>query len=197
MAFRNNDRLLVHDPAFAADLFEYLKQPVLENIRRMEDNAAPCALGSNFRFYRYVKGAWFGPHIDETQISADRTMESEFTMLLYLTGVNDEPVLDPAQGKLKGGATRFYFEKKRAPIDVEPRTGQIVLHWQLHDCLHEGAPVLGGVKWLLRTDIYYPRISSSARLAANVAAAAAAAAAGGGGSSKEKKTTKHKTKKGR
>lgn len=100
----------------------------------------------------------------------DKTMESEFTMLIYLTGVGDEPVLDHVQGRLKGGSTRFHHNKK-APIDVEPQTGAVCLHWQLHDCLHEALPVLGGVKWLLRTDMYFPRMSSSARAAAVKAAA--------------------------
>ena len=119
------------------------------------------------------KDAWFGPHIDETKLNDDKTMESEFTMLIYLTGVDDEPVLDQVQGRLKGGATRFHHNKK-APIDVEPHTGAVCLHWQLHDCLHEGLRVLGGVKWLLRTDVYFPRMSASARAAAVKAAANAA-----------------------
>lgn len=54
-AFRNNERLLVHDPAFADELFEYMR-PVLETIVRVEDQAVPCGLSPEFRFYRYVKG---------------------------------------------------------------------------------------------------------------------------------------------
>jgi hypothetical protein len=92
-------------------------------------------------------------------------MESEFTMLIYLTGTDDDPVLDASQGRLKGGSTRFHHNKKM-PIDVEPQTGMVCLHWQLHDCLHEGLRVTGGVKWLLRTDVYFPRLSSSVRVAA-------------------------------
>ncbi|KAM3574050.1 hypothetical protein VYU27_004026 [Nannochloropsis oceanica] len=163
-AFRNNERLLVHDPAFADELFEYMR-PVLETIVRVEDQAVPCGLSPEFRFYRYVKDAWFGPHIDETQLSADKTMESEFTMLVYLTGMDDDPVLDASQGRLMGGSTRFHHNKK-TPIDVEPQTGTVCLHWQLHDCLHEGLRVTGGVKWLLRTDVYFPRLSSSMRMTA-------------------------------
>ena len=54
-AFRNNERLLVHDPGFANELFEYMR-PVLETIVRVEDQAVPCGLSPDFRFYRYVKG---------------------------------------------------------------------------------------------------------------------------------------------
>lgn len=54
-AFRNNERLLVRDPAFAAELFEFMR-PVLDTIVRMEDQATPCGLSPDFRFYRYVKG---------------------------------------------------------------------------------------------------------------------------------------------
>ncbi len=54
-AFRNNERLLVRDTAFAAELFEFMR-PVLDIIVRMEDQAMPCGLSPDFRFYRYVKG---------------------------------------------------------------------------------------------------------------------------------------------
>jgi len=54
-AFRNNERLLVHDPGFAKELFEYMK-PMLKTIVRVEDQAVPCGLSPDFRFYRYVRG---------------------------------------------------------------------------------------------------------------------------------------------
>jgi hypothetical protein len=54
-AFRNNDRLSVHDAAFAAELFDFLS-PALHAIVRVEDGAQPCGLSPHFRFYRYRKG---------------------------------------------------------------------------------------------------------------------------------------------
>lgn len=53
-AFRNNDRLSVHDAAFAAELFDFLS-PALHAIVRVEDGAQPCGLSPHFRFYRYRK----------------------------------------------------------------------------------------------------------------------------------------------
>ena len=125
-------------------------------------------------------------------------MESEFTMLIYLTGTDDDPVLDVSQGRLKGGSTRFHHNKKM-PIDVEPQTGMVCLHWQLHDCLHEGLRVTGGVKWLLRTDVYFPRLSSSVRVAAMkaVGGGGGGGGAGAGAAGNERGEKAKKAKKGK
>lgn len=45
----------MHDPDFAKELFEYMRT-VLQTIVRVEDQAVPCGLSPDFRFYRYFKG---------------------------------------------------------------------------------------------------------------------------------------------
>lgn len=73
--------------------------------------------------------------------------------MVYLTGVDDA---EPLGGeRLKGGATLFHL--RDGHLEVQPRTGTICLHYVLHDFLHEGMLVTGGTKWLLRTDIFFPK----------------------------------------
>jgi hypothetical protein len=79
-AFRNNERLLVHDPAFAEELFEYMR-PVLETIVRVEDHAVPCGLSPDFRFYRYVKGE---------KVGGWRAMREGASFLWVVTGMEEE-----------------------------------------------------------------------------------------------------------
>lgn len=136
---------------------------------------------------RYQRGHSFGAHIDEPVESADRSSVSLFTLLLYLTGVDDA---EPLGGeKLRGGSTLFHLRER--PIEVPPRTGQICLHYVLHDCLHEGLLVNSGHKWLLRTDVFFPRlVRSNARPSAGSGAGAGGAAGGGGGKGKKSKGKK-------
>jgi hypothetical protein len=165
----------IRDEAFAARLFAYLR-PSLSRIVRPEDGAIPNGLNSQFRFYRYKRGHSFGAHIDEPVESDDRGSVSLFTLLLYLTGGDDA---EPLGGeKLRGGSTMFHLRER--PVEVQPRTGTICLHYVLHDCLHEGLLVTSGTKWLLRTDVFFPKLRAGGAGGAGAAGARAAAAAGGG-----------------
>ncbi len=50
---------------------------------------------------------------------------------------------------MKGGETKFI------ECDIKPETGKALIF--IHELLHEGAPVLEGVKYVLRTDVMYRR----------------------------------------
>jgi hypothetical protein len=65
---------------------------------------------------------------------------------------------DDKDSELQGGHTLFFKPKKRKGlqlvVDVPPRTGAALLHGHGDQCMpHEGAVVIKGVKYLLRTDI--------------------------------------------
>jgi hypothetical protein len=127
----------------------------------------------------YRRGHSFGGHIDEPVESDKRESVSLFTLLLYMSGGDDS---EPVGGeRLRGGSTLFHL-RGRPPIEVQPRTGTICLHYVLHDFLHEGLLVNSGQKWLLRTDVFFPKL----RPGAGPAAAAAAAGAAGGAKTKSK-----------
>jgi hypothetical protein len=53
----------------------------------------------------------------------------------------------------EGGETNFYREDRRHRLQVEPEKGKALVFW--HPQLHEGAAVLQGRKYVLRTDVMY------------------------------------------
>jgi hypothetical protein len=58
----------------------------------------------------------------------------------------------------EGGETRFYREG-RPCLEVHPACGQALVF--VHEQLHEGAAVMSGRKYVLRTDVMYRRTSAS------------------------------------
>ena len=97
----------VFDKQFAEQWFAHLG-PTLQAIKR-DDGAQPVAFNDNIRIYRYVKNQSFGPHIDNPVRSG--SWESEFTLLLYLTGGEGDVQKPP----LRGGETRCGPPPARTP----------------------------------------------------------------------------------
>lgn len=143
---RNNDRVIFDDATFAADLFERLAPHLPMQRRggtpqdRRGDERDPLwtAIGCNERFrgYRYQRGQRFAPHFDGPFVRHDDE-RSAITVLVYLNEGFD------------GGATRFLDWD----CTVTPMTGSVLLFD--HHILHEGAGVLAGTKYALRSDVMY------------------------------------------
>jgi hypothetical protein len=129
---RNNDRVIFDDPALAADLFARTREIVPETLHK----GVSIGYNERFRGYRYNIGQRFKPHFDGAFVR-NRSEYSQITVLFYLN-----------EG-FSGGETRL--------IDYEtviiPRKGMAFLFE--HAMLHEGAPVLAGTKYVLRTDAMY------------------------------------------
>ena len=118
----------------------------------------PVGCNPNLRVYKYTKGHSFGRHVDGSDLVVGNDPvigggKTEWTILVYLS-------------ECQGGATRFYTEdstmtnrKKRGPtksIIFDPKVGSMLIHLHGDHCLeHEGDPVLGGVKYVLRTDLVF------------------------------------------
>ncbi|EPS29739.1 hypothetical protein PDE_04689 [Penicillium oxalicum 114-2] len=114
----------------------------------------PLGLNPNIRIYRYSKGQFFAQHYDESNAltflppSTTKPLPARttWTLLIYLT-------------KCEGGETVFYPDPTRAtphppPITVAPEVGMALLHRHGDRCmLHEGKEVLGGEKWVIRSDL--------------------------------------------
>jgi len=120
-----------------------------------------CGLNRRWRFYEYgvggtyrphVDGAWPGSALDANDVYVydafgDRT--SRLTALIYL---NDD---------FDGGATAFYNAPDTPGISVEavaPRQGAVLFfpHGDARGSLiHEGAAVLKGYKYVVRTEVLY------------------------------------------
>ena len=53
----------------------------------------------------------------------------------------------------EGGNTKFYHDDDRLKANIVPRQGMALIFDHLQ--LHEGAPVVSGRKYVLRTDVMY------------------------------------------
>ena len=87
-----------------------------------------------FRFYKYQPGEQFKKHRDQSFIR-NEIEASYFTFMIYLNDNYD------------GGETTFNH------LTIHPKQGMGLIFQ--HDLEHEGAPVIKGIKYVLRTDIMY------------------------------------------
>lgn len=139
---RNNDRVMIDDPATAAELYERARPFLPANFLIWE----PCGFNERFRFYRYTRGQEFKWHFDG-EYHRDNGEASKYTFMIYLSG------------GVMGGETKFNLRRLgRLPTDEEvlsvlPYPGKALAF--RHDVLHTGAHVTGGVKYVMRTDVMF------------------------------------------
>jgi prolyl 4-hydroxylase len=129
---RNNELALVDDAALARALFERLRPDLPARLMGM----TLTGLKERMRCYRYRVGEYFGPHGDQSYpgLPGERSL---LTLMIYL---NDD---------FEGGQTAFLDLGKV----IEPRRGRALLFQ--HMVLHEGRAVTRGIKYVLRTDVFY------------------------------------------
>ncbi|PVI06742.1 oxidoreductase domain-containing protein [Periconia macrospinosa] len=108
-------------------------------------------LNERMRFLKYVGGEYFKAHCDGNYQTPDGKERSYFTLHLYL---ND------AEGQMEGGATIFHDWTMTQELRIEPKAGRVLL-FQHRDLLHSGGDVLSGVKYTVRTDIMYTKVSEA------------------------------------
>ncbi|MEK6234074.1 MAG: 2OG-Fe(II) oxygenase [Planctomycetales bacterium] len=143
---RNNDRVMLDDPRLADELWDRLrlfvpqrlKAPDQEPGRATRRFCSPIGLNERLRFYRYDPGQRFDWHFDGYH-ARDNGERSRLTFLVYL---NDD---------FKGGETDL--DLYRGPVRVQPIRGSALVF--IHHVLHQGAPVVSGRKYVLRTDVMY------------------------------------------
>ena len=140
---RNNKRVIYDDLQLAETLFSKLKYVLPEQLNGWKLSG----LNERFRFYRYENGETFKPHWDGIYEVND-WHSSKLTLLIYLSE------------DFTGGETIFYRDsgmlkpcKETQIANIKPKLGQILVFE--HQQLHEGAPVLSGQKYVLRTDVMY------------------------------------------
>ncbi|KAL1915669.1 uncharacterized protein VTP21DRAFT_6428 [Calcarisporiella thermophila] len=147
-AFRDNDRVSLVDPEFAEQLW---RNTGLAGVCETQSNEVwdaksrrPVGLNSNIRIYRYRPGQRFGAHYDDSTKDPCSGIQTEWTLLIYLSSV------------ARGGETVFYLEKGRGEVVAEPRAGMALLHRHGRHCLlHEAKEVVEGEKWILRSDLLF------------------------------------------
>ncbi|KAI0319370.1 hypothetical protein OF83DRAFT_1055091 [Amylostereum chailletii] len=155
-AIRVNHRISYTSPSFAQRMFEILRPhlpsfPYPASLKRPHATARPAhSLNSNIRLYKYTPMQHFGQHYDDSVRDTETGAVSEWTLLIYLSGVEDGVV---------GGETIFYPTDKRkssGAITAPLTRGTALLHRHGHECLlHEGSPVRCGTKYVLRSDIMF------------------------------------------
>ena len=144
-SYRNNDRLLLDDPALAEELLDAMREHLAEE--RIDDEGR-CwrlsALNTRFRVCRYRDGQRFSVHRDGSHAVSD-TARSLTTVMLYL---NEQPAFE-------GGRTRFYADGRGGEPTrvIVPRRGMAAVFD--HALWHDGEPVPRGEKLVLRTDVVY------------------------------------------
>jgi len=129
---RNNERFIYDSVELAEELWERVKDFV------PPETVYGRAIGLNekFRFYKYFPGQQFKLHQDGSFMRNIHEWSS-FTFMVYL---NED---------MKGGATRFMN------CSIQPKTGTALIF--KHELMHEGCPVIEGIKYVLRTDVMYKR----------------------------------------
>ncbi|EAS34859.3 uncharacterized protein CIMG_00213 [Coccidioides immitis RS] len=105
--------------------------------------------GSPWKPALIYQGQFFKPHCDGPTIKGNQ--RTFYTLHLYLsdsTQPNDE------HGQLVEGATTFCSSDEKKRFDVNPKAGSVLI-FQHRSLYHSGDLVLQGVKYTMRTDIYY------------------------------------------
>jgi hypothetical protein len=133
---RDNARLVTDDPGMADALW----QRASAFVPPFTGGWHVLGLNERFRFYRYDVGQKFRLHYDGFFRRDDRE-QSQLTFMIYL---NDG---------FTGGETKFYLDDRTLHVVVQPGCGLALVF--AHRQLHEGAPVLNGRKYVLRTDVMY------------------------------------------
>eukprot|EP00796_Vickermania_ingenoplastis_P007095 gene7095-5029_t len=128
--------------------------------RDIEGTWMPHALSPNLLLGKYNAGGHFMPHVDGSTI-VDLNTRSMYTLLVYLNDVDSGgetfllsgdqcsvTYLDPQTNTLRGNP-----DARTGAI--KPKKGSAAFFY--HSLLHEGAPVLAGVKYICRADLLYRR----------------------------------------
>jgi predicted 2-oxoglutarate/Fe(II)-dependent dioxygenase YbiX len=156
-SYRNNDRQVVDDPAFARQMAERLLGHVPEQLQQGGERWAFDGVNERFRFCRYRAGQQFNLHQDGVHHRGPG-VQSRLTFMVYLT---DGEAFD-------GGDTLFYSagpagDANGAPAQligrVRPRAGSLILFD--HSLWHAGETVTRGVKHILRSDVLYRRLDTA------------------------------------
>ncbi|MEP5341396.1 MAG: 2OG-Fe(II) oxygenase [Algibacter sp.] len=138
--YRNNDRFVEDNTNLSKQFFKKLKKL---NINGLDEI---IGVNNRFRFCRYQKNQLFSKHKDGVHYPNDRH-ESKYTFLLYLNNQDD----------FIGGDTEFFtskYDEKPTKI-IKPKRGKLVIFD--HSIWHQGAEIIFGNKYILRSDIYVDR----------------------------------------
>ncbi|GLJ25914.1 hypothetical protein SUGI_0496790 [Cryptomeria japonica] len=145
-AFRDNDRISVHDTILAEKIWKAGLCNFFLDIKVQGKSAV--GLNPNIRFYKYKVGQRFGQHIDES-VDLGGGNKTEYTLLIYLSGgvrCKGNKIQgskhNSSEQHLVGGETVFYAPRKGIVAEVVPIAGMALFHIHGDECmLHEARVV--------------------------------------------------------
>ena len=149
---RNNDRCIIDSPITMEFIWQRLvtllsNDPDLMRAEFTLRDLYAVGLNERMRILRYDPGTYFAPHYDgcykRPRDSGERA--GEFSCVTFQLYLNEG---------FKGGATKLLNPRDEfESYDVIPKTGSVLLFQ--HDVYHEGAYLVKGRKYALRTDVMY------------------------------------------
>jgi hypothetical protein len=149
--------MMSDDVEFSKFVWERVKGTLPETYIHQGTTWKMDDLNPRWRFCKYQKGHFFGPHTDGSY-PENRDRRSFLTFMFYLNS--------PNEGAYEGGTTNFLkfsgFQKNKKDITLKvvPETGMAMVFLQEDvDYLHEGDLLTKGTKYILRTDVMYNRVT--------------------------------------
>ncbi|KAL7949361.1 hypothetical protein V8C42DRAFT_341330 [Trichoderma barbatum] len=158
-SYRNSDRIIWDKQLLVDRLWDRCAQA--EGLQELVATA-PCSspdhnrnrkgtwkfhgLNERMRFLKYTPGMFFRPHCDAAYRANNPDgpiIETYYTVHFYF---NDEGLV--------GGATAFLSRDRARRLDVNPKAGSVLI-FQHPLLFHEGADVIEGTKYTMRTEIMY------------------------------------------
>ena len=144
---RNNSRVILDNLELANNLWQRIADLVPQEINiplginsNLIEQWSPIGLNERFRFYRYDRNQKFAPHHDGSY----QRSEMEASKVTFMVYLNQE---------FTGGETKFDLHYPNKNLIVKPKTGMALCF--LHYLRHQGAPVIEGTKYVLRSDVMY------------------------------------------
>lgn len=159
-SYRNNDRQVIDDQALSDFLFKEISQYIPAKIATQgigKDETGKWRLkklNTRLRVCRYRPRQYFNKHLDGVHYESDK-VQSKLTFMVYLN----------SHQAFKGGRTLFFPSKESEEIiqTFLPETGDLIIFD--HNLWHSGEELQAGVKYILRSDILYERVSPGKPLA--------------------------------
>ncbi|KAF8886450.1 hypothetical protein CPB84DRAFT_1685051 [Gymnopilus junonius] len=154
--YRNSQRILRFDHEAANRIYQRLLPYIPELVKIEPGDEWETVVGprgkikqtweldgvnERLSFLRYEKGHYFRPHADG-QLELPDGRQARVTIQIYL-----------GEDGVEGGATRIIGKDERY-VDIEPKKGRVLV-FQQRGLYHSGEDVTKGVKYALRSDLFF------------------------------------------
>lgn len=127
---RNNHRVILDD----RDIVQRLWVRAAPHVPPILNGRQAIGLNERVRFYRYDPSQQFAGHVDAPY----RRSNGEVSQLTFMIYLNQD---------FEGGETKF------DEASIVPQTGMALIF--RHELFHEGATIVTGRKYVLRTDVMF------------------------------------------